>query len=397
MMMVKPIRSESDYEANVARLEALMDAAPGTPEGDELEILATLIERYEDERYPVELPTPLAAIHFRMEQGGLTPRDLEKFIGSRARVSEVLSGARPLSIGMIRALNEHLGIPAEILIRPEPRRQEKSSFELAKPAAKQLSAWGLLRPLETLDHFMARALGGGPAVAMLRKTRTERTNAKTDLVAVQAWCAAALLRSEGETVTGRFDRKAIKKFDVVRSLAKLSVHEDGPKRAQEKLSSLGIILVVLPHLPGTHLDGAALRRPKDGVPVIALTLRRDRVDNFWFTLLHEVAHVAFHLTDERTYILDDLDIGSSDEIEKEADRLATMALIPDELWEGFSQKGVYTSVADVIALARLAEVNPAIVAGRWQMTYRDFRKFSTLLGHGAVRPSFQRPDTPQVA
>lgn len=388
-MMVKPIRSESDYQANLARLEELMDALPGTPEADELEILTTLIERYENEHYPVDLPTPLAAIRFRMEQSELTPRDLEKYLGSRARVSEVLSGARPLSISMIRALNEHLGIPAEVLIRPEPKQQERASVELAQPAAKQLSKWGLLRPKETLEAFMARALGGGPALAMLRKTRTERTNAKTDLAAVQAWCAAALLRSESETVSGRFEPMAIRQFDIVRSLAKLSVHADGPKRAQEKLSNLGIILVILPHLPGTHLDGAALRRPKDGVPVIALTLRRDRIDNFWFTLLHELAHVAFHLSDDRTCIFDDLDIDSSDEIEKEADRLAQTALIPDDLFETFNHKGKYTSIADVLAFASQLEVNPAIVAGRWQMTNRDFRKFSTMLGHGTVRPNFR--------
>ena len=78
--MLKPIRSEADYEANLSRLEALMDAAPGTPEGDELEILASLIERYEDDRFPIDAPTPLAAIRFRMEQQDLSPRDLEPYM-----------------------------------------------------------------------------------------------------------------------------------------------------------------------------------------------------------------------------------------------------------------------------------------------------------------------------
>jgi len=389
MMTVKPIRSESDYEANLSRLEALIDAAPGTPEGDELEVLATLIERYENERYPIALPTPLAAIRFRMEQENLSPRDLEQFIGSRARVSEVLSGARPLSIGMIRSLNEHLGIPAEVLIRPEPKQEERASLELAKPAAKQLTAWGLLLAKESFEAFMARGLGGGQALAMLRKTRTERTNVKTDYVAVQAWCAAVLLRAESATVSGVFDLKRVRKLDVVRGLAKLSVHADGPRRAYQVLSDLGIILVILPHLPGTHLDGAALRRPKDGAPVIALTLRRDRIDNFWFTLLHEMAHVAFHLSDERSCIVDELDIGSSEEIETEADELAGRALIPDEHWNAWDVKGTYTGIADILAFARRMEVNPAIVAGRWQKTHRDYRKFSKLLGHGTVRPIFE--------
>ncbi len=387
-MLVKPIRSESDYEANLARLGDLIDAVPDTPEGDELEVLATLIERYENDRYPIALPTPLAAIRFRMEQGNLTPRDLEEYIGSRARVSEVLSGTRPLSIGMIRSLNEHLGIPAEVLIRPEPRQEERASVELAKPAAKQLLAWGLMQAKESFEAFMARGLGGGQALAMLRKTRTERTNAKTDFVAVQAWCAAVLLRAENATVTGPFDLTEVRKLEIVRTLAKLSIHADGPRRAQQTLSDLGIILVILPHLPGTHLDGAALRRPKDGAPVIALTLRRDRIDNFWFTLLHELAHVAFHLTDDRACIVDELDIGSSEAIEMEADELAGTALIPDEQWEAWDVKGTYTGISDILAFARKMEVNPAIVAGRWQKTHRDYRKFSKLLGHGTVRPNF---------
>jgi HTH-type transcriptional regulator/antitoxin HigA len=388
MMMVKPIRTESDYEANLARLEDLIDARPGTPEGDELEVLATLIERYESDRYPIALPTPLAAIRFRMEQAELTARDLEKFIGSRSRVSEVLSGARPLSIGMIRSLNEHLGIPAEVLIREEPKSQGKTDFQLARPAAKQLIAWGLMNTKESFEAFVTRALGGGPVPALLRKTRTERTNIKTDITAVHAWCAAVLLRSETEMTSGVFIQEAVTKIDIVRALAKLSVHNDGPQRAKAMLSQLGIILVILPHLPGTHLDGAALRRPRDGTPVIALTLRRDRIDNFWFTLLHELAHVAFHLTDDRTYILDDLDISSSEEFENEADRLARTALIPDDKWAAWDRKGTYTSIADIQSFARQMEVNPAIVAGRWQMTHRDYRKFSKLLGHGTIRPNF---------
>jgi HTH-type transcriptional regulator/antitoxin HigA len=88
-MMLKPIRSEADYEANVARFETLIDAAPSTPEGDELEILASLIERYEDERFPIEAPTPLAAIRFRMEQQDLSPRDLEPYIGSTLRKDRI--------------------------------------------------------------------------------------------------------------------------------------------------------------------------------------------------------------------------------------------------------------------------------------------------------------------
>ena len=388
-MTVKPVRTEADYEASLARLEELMDAKPGTPEGDELEVLASLIERYEDERFPIEAPTPLSAIRFRMEQENLTPRDLEPYIGSRARVSEVLSGTRSLSIEMIRALNQHLGIPAEALIRSDPAPQEKAAVELSKPAAKQLLNWGLMQPRETFEAFLGRALGGVPAVAMLRKTRTERTNAKTDMAAVQAWCAAVLLRSQDVQVEAPLNKRRIN-LSEVRRIAKLSLHADGPRLAAGRLAELGIALVVLPHLPGTHLDGAAIRR-SDGTPVIALTLRRDRIDNFWFTLLHELAHVKSHLANETQVILDDLEIGSSQEIEREADKLASVALIPEEMWATFN-RGAYASIADVFELAQRAEVHPAIVAGRWQQQNRDFRKFSKLLGHGMVRLQFAAPN-----
>jgi len=381
-MMLKPIRSEADYEANLARLEALIDAVPGTPEGDELDILASLIERYEDERFPIEAPTPLAAIRFRMEQQDLSPRDLEPYIGSRARVSEVLSGTRALSIDMIRALNQGLGIPAEVLIRSDPVTQDKVANELSRPAAKKLQAWGLMGAAEAFDAFLARSLGGTPATARLRKTRTERTNAKTDLVALQAWCAAALLRSQSAPVTGRFDKKRID-LDLVRNLAKLSTRDDGLQAAVDQLAGLGVAFVVLPHLPGTHLDGAAMLR-SDGVPVIALTLRKDRIDNFWFTLLHELAHVKSHLVSGTQVIFDDLEIGSAEDIEQEADEMARVALIPDELWASFNS-GTYVSMAEVFDFARRVEVHPAIVAGRWQQQNRDFRKFSKLLGHGEAR------------
>lgn len=118
MAEVKPIRSEADYEAAMAEVAALWGAKSGTPKGDRLDVLATLIDAYENEHYPMDPPDPIEAIKFRMEQQGLTRRDLEQIIGTRTRISEVLARKRGLSIGMIRRLHERLGIPAEVLIRP---------------------------------------------------------------------------------------------------------------------------------------------------------------------------------------------------------------------------------------------------------------------------------------
>ena len=117
MVKVHLIRTEDDYKAALARAEKLMDAEAGTPRGDELEHLAMVIEAYEEKHHPVELPDPIAAIEFRMEQEGLSNKDLIPYLGSSARVSEVLSGKRDLTLSMIRALHKHLGIPAEVLIQ----------------------------------------------------------------------------------------------------------------------------------------------------------------------------------------------------------------------------------------------------------------------------------------
>jgi len=122
MADVKPIRTPEDYESALAEVEALWGAANGTPDGDRLDILATLIDAYETQHSPMDPPDPVEAIKFRMEQQGLTRKDLEGIIGTRSRITEVLDRKRGLSIAMIRRLHAHFGIPAEILIRPSRRR-----------------------------------------------------------------------------------------------------------------------------------------------------------------------------------------------------------------------------------------------------------------------------------
>ena len=115
-MDIRPIKSTQDYERALARVDELMDAEPDTPEGDELDVLVTLVESYEDKHFPIESPDPVEAILFRMEEMDLIRKDLEPYIGSRHRVSEVLNRKRELSLNMIRRLHEGLGIPLENLI-----------------------------------------------------------------------------------------------------------------------------------------------------------------------------------------------------------------------------------------------------------------------------------------
>lgn len=120
---LKPIRTKKDYEAALAEVERLWGARSGTPRGDRLDILATLIEAYEAKHYPMDPPDPIEAILFRMEQQGLSRKDLEPMIGARNRVAEVLNRKRGLSIEMIRQLHEKLGISAEVLIRPTGHKE----------------------------------------------------------------------------------------------------------------------------------------------------------------------------------------------------------------------------------------------------------------------------------
>ena len=117
-MNIKPIKTTADYEAALKEIERLFEAEPGTPQGDRLEVLTTLVEAYEDKHFAIPAPDPIEAIQYFMESRDLTRRDLEPYLGSRARVSEILNRKRPLSLEMIRDLNKGLGIPAEVLIKP---------------------------------------------------------------------------------------------------------------------------------------------------------------------------------------------------------------------------------------------------------------------------------------
>ena len=120
---IKPIRNDADHAAALAEVEQLWGAKSGTPKGDRLDVLATLIAAYEERHFPMDPPDPIEAIKFRMEQQGLTRKDLEAMIGTRTRIAEVLSRKRSLSIAMIRRLHEKLGIPAEVLIQPSRKHE----------------------------------------------------------------------------------------------------------------------------------------------------------------------------------------------------------------------------------------------------------------------------------
>jgi HTH-type transcriptional regulator/antitoxin HigA len=132
-MEIKPIRNERDYEDALRRIESLWDSKDGSPESDELDVLVTLVEAYERERYPIDLPDPIEAIKFRLEQQGKDARALIGIIGQRSRVYEILRGKRALSLEMIRNLHDKLGIPANVLIQPIPGRRRTKRYGDQRP------------------------------------------------------------------------------------------------------------------------------------------------------------------------------------------------------------------------------------------------------------------------
>ena len=136
-MKLKPIRSDEDYEAALQEIDQLWDAVEGTPESDTLEILVTLVEAYEQGRYELPPPDPIQAIEYFMESRGWTCKELEPYIGSRGRVSEVLNRKSPLTITMIRNLEGATGIPASILIQPYKTEHGQSDADSVKGPTRQ--------------------------------------------------------------------------------------------------------------------------------------------------------------------------------------------------------------------------------------------------------------------
>ena len=379
-----------------------MDARPGSAEFDELDVLADLVELYESKHEPMGYPSSVAAIEFRMEQENLSPRDLIPFLGSRAKVSEVLSGKRAITMPMARALHEHLGIPADVLLS-EPgvapgdplADMEWSRFPINAMVKR---GWipDKLNPASNAEEIIRDLIdrAGGPDVAraaLYRKNDHVRVNAKMDPYALKAWCWQVLAKANGKLPRVSYRRGTVT-MDFLRKVARESRSEDGPRQAKDLLAKHGIPLVIVQHLPKTYLDGAALRLGDDR-PVIGLTLRYDRIDNFWFCLLHELAHVGRHLDNgQGNAFVDDLTLrraegGREDPRETQADDWAEDALIPEAAWEASAVKDHPTPMS-VMNLANALHIHPAVVAGRVRYERRNYRLLSQFVGTGEVRRQF---------
>jgi len=240
-----------------------------------------------------------------------------------------------------------------------------------------------LQSVDTLvPDFVTKSIRR-PTVALHR--RRVRSGSSVDHYALLAWECRVLALAARAELGGSYRAQSLNS-DWIAELRNMSSEPDGPLRARAMLHEAGIALIVEPHLPSTHLDGAAMLY--GNVPVIGMTLRYDRLDNFWFVLLHELFHVMKHLRKGKLQsIFDDLDAGGEERIELEADTLAGESLIPGFAWNRALARYV-RSVESVVTFASDLGINPALVAGRIRHEAKNYLILNELVGQGDVRKHF---------
>ncbi|NQU39751.1 MAG: ImmA/IrrE family metallo-endopeptidase [Lentisphaerae bacterium] len=390
------IKNEEQYEKALACVEQLMDAEPGSAEEAELDVWATLVELYEEKAHPIPLPDPIEAIKFRMAQSGLKQKELIPYLGSPSRVSEVLSGKRPLSLSMMRRLHKGLGIPAASLLgeleAQLPDAADAIEWDRFPVVEMRKRGWiefpgspqRVREHAETLMREFVAPFGADAALPMYARQHV-RDGKEMDPYALCAWKIRVMRLAHEQDLVPYEPGTVTQAF--IKEVVRLSYFDEGVSLAREYLSKHGIHLVVERHLPKTYLDGAALMMP-DERPMVALTLRYDRLDNFWFTLAHELAHVALHLEGEEEVFFDDLEAGGSSPMEREADQLASEALIPTSAWRSH-RLGPRSTPVQIREFADTLGLSPAIPAGRIRHEAKNHRLLWQLVGKDKVRSTFE--------
>lgn len=405
-MDLKVIRTEQQYSEYLEEVQALISEAPklNSKKSERLELLTVLLEAYENSKYPVESPDPIDAIQFRMNEKGLKQADLIKYFGTSSRVSEVLNRKRPLTVQMIRALTIGLGISAETLVgasMPDNPGRNKP-IDWSKFPIKEMARRGWIanvrrkadNNIEEIVRGYIFDAGLQFGSASFRKSLSGEAESPTSRYALYAWLARIIQKSRAHRKGLPGYSEDVFSAEFLKELAQLSRFEKGPVLAIEILQQSGVSVVIEPSLKGTLLDGAALK-DSDGTPIIGLTLRYDRVDYFWFTLIHEVAHIWRHVNDD-VVIMDDLDSSSEDSKEAEANRLASEAFIPRVQWKR-SEAFRSPSKSSIERYAKDLKIHPAIVAGRLRKESGNYSMFTDLVGQGKIRELFSDTEENEVA
>lgn len=397
MNKIKIIKTEQDYQEALKLAEELISRDPNhdSAEGEQLSLLTTLIQDYETRAFPEVLPNPIEAIKFRMDQAGLKPADLIPYLGSRSRVSEILSGKRQLTLNMVRALSKGLGIPAKVLIqKPEPAESlEYEAWDNRLVGEMEMRGYFGNASLKThsktelLKSFFS-VIGSPSNVVGLTRKSSYRSSPFTNRKALVAWATRVLQKAEKIRIPKKYEHGSID-LNFMRKLAKVSVKGNGPLKAQKYLKKYGIILIIEPHFSKTYLDGASILVNKDN-PVIGLTLRYDRLDNFWFTLMHELAHITRHYDSNISLFFDEIEgvktIGIDDK-EREADEMAEEALLPKAKWE-VSPARLIPSFMAANSLASELGVHVAIIAGQIRHKGNKYMYLNKIVNEEKVRNYF---------
>lgn len=383
------IKNDDQHENYLARLDELMDLEDHTQDDiEEIELLGLLISTYEETNFPIDLPTPVEAIKFRMDQLGLDDSDLVRYIGQRSKVSEILNGKRALSKQMIKSLHEGLGIPLNVLMETnqlldeefKPVVLDKLLDEL--PLALMFKRNYFETPFNNLRDFKKSALfyikeflrsvncsDNLANQVLLKSTSNNNSNKPINKSALLAWAIKLIQKTNVTSLSGEFDADKIT-LEWMKSLAQLSLEANPFESIRKELSAKGIHLIYLPHLDRTYLDGAALKNDKDE-PVIGITLRFSNVDSFWFTLMHELSHVKLHLSQDN-FFLENIEKLHTNKIEDEANELAAKALIDID-------DDLLINIYDVTQVKKMSEnlhIHPDIIAGRIRFISKDFRRFN---------------------
>lgn len=327
----------------------------------------------------------------------LSQRELGDLLGLKEQQIQRYENDRYATVSLARYQRILSVLEVEVHPRLSPKRPEVASsvsnldVDLSPELLRDLRNRGWVdlprslsksEMIERLSLFVAASQKHAQTTGLHRRTlKTSEPEA-----VLRIWTARVL------TVASERRGRMKGKFNIadttwLQRLIRLSVFPDGPRRAADMLKEHGIILVIEPHLPHTLLDGAAFVL-SGGIPVIALTIRHDRIDNFWFTLLHELGHVFLHFSKglQEGFLDDDLGDAHVSDIEREADDFARTKLIPDEIWA--TSVARFSRSEDAIKkLASTLNIHPAIVAGRIR-NERDYKLFSNLVGSGQVRALF---------
>lgn len=331
---------------------------------------------------------------------GMSQKDLGDFLGVAEQQIQRYESDRYRMASLDRltevadALNVRIVERAQLVGSPKLDSVDPSAWQAFPLAEMYKRGWfedfsGTLSQAkkaagDLIPAFLHGAHSQFAPMALHRKS--VRSSGQVHEAAIAAWEARVRTLADRNPPNRAFDPDRLT-ADWVRGLVGLSLEDNGPRFAADYLRDAGISLVIERHLPGTLLDGAALASA-DHHAIVAMTLRHDRLDNFWFTLLHEIGHLKLHIRlGEYAAIFDDNDSPAADKVEQDADYFAQEALIPEANWNLAVSRFTRNEKA-VVADAKRFGVAPAVIAGRIRRDANDYTLFRTLVGNGEVRRQF---------